>query len=128
MLYDELKGQDELRLLLDAAIRNNRLSHAVMLVGAPGSGKTSWGKLLAQAILCLAGGGLKPCMVCSSCQSFLQEEHPDYYYLAPEKKELKTEQFKNVRERFYLGGTKKVCLIDQAETMTAAMASSLLKF
>ncbi len=127
MSYDQLEGQDELRSLLTAAIKSDTLSHAIMLCGPSGSGKTSWGKLLAQALLCPDSDGIKPCMSCGSCRSFINDNHPEFYYLAPDKKRLKTEQFKSLRERFYLGGAKKVCLIDQAETMTGETSSSLLK-
>jgi DNA polymerase-3 subunit delta' len=127
MSYNQLEGQDELRSLLSAAIKSDTLSHAVMLCGPSGSGKTSWGKLLAQAILCPENDGIKPCMTCNSCRSFNSDNHPEFYYLAPDKKKLKTEQFKNVRDRFYLGGAEKVCLIDHAEAMTGETSSSLLK-
>jgi DNA polymerase-3 subunit delta' len=127
MSYDQLLGQDELRRQLVASLDSNRLSHAVLLIGPSGSGKTSWGRLLSQAILCPERRGLKPCMVCSSCRCFASGNHQGFYYLEPEKKKLKIEQIRVVRERFYLGSEKKVCLIDQAETMTAETTSSLLK-
>ena len=126
-MHEQLKGQHELRSLLSAALKTGRLSHAVMLIGPAGSGKTSWGRLLAQALLCPHGEGLKPCNACSSCRNFLSSRHPEFYYLAPETKVLKVDQFDDVRRRFYLSGAKKVCLIDRAETMNTEAASSLLK-
>jgi DNA polymerase III subunit delta' len=127
MNYDQLMGQDELRRQLAAALEGNKLSHAVLLTGPSGSGKTSWGRYLAQAILCPDRQGLKPCMLCLSCRRFANGNHQEFYYLEPEKHKLKIEQFRAVRERFYLGGENKVCLIDQAEAMTAETTSSLLK-
>jgi len=127
MSYDQLMGQDELRRQLAAALDSNRLSHAVLLTGPSGSGKTSWGRFLSQAILCPERRGLKPCMVCSSCRCFASGNHQGFYYLEPEKRKLKIEQFRAIRERFYLGSEQKICLIDQAETMTAETTSSLLK-
>ncbi len=125
--YDSLAGRPELKEQLDAAIKRGRLSHAVMLTGPAGSGKRSWGSLLAQAILCPQRIGVQPCMKCRSCRTFASGNHPGYYYLEPEKKKLKTEQFRAIRDHFYLGDNLKVCLIDQAEAMTAETASSLLK-
>jgi DNA polymerase III subunit delta' len=127
MSYDQLMGQGELRSHLAAALDNKRLSHAVLLTGPSGSGKTSWGRLLSQTILCPDRRGLQPCMVCSSCLRFASGNHQEFYYLEPEKRKLKIEQFRAVRENFFLGREKKVCLIDQAETMTAETTSSLLK-
>ncbi len=127
MNYDQLIGQDELRRQLAVALDSNRLSHAVLLTGPSGSGKTIWGRLLSQAIFCPDRRGLQPCMVCSSCRHFVSGNHQEFYYLEPEKRKLKIEQFRAVREWFYLGSEKKVCLIDKAETMTAETTSSLLK-
>ncbi|MDW7729364.1 MAG: DNA polymerase III subunit [Bacillota bacterium] len=127
MSYDQLAGQQELRLNLSAAIESGRLSHAVLLTGPSGSGKTSWGKLLSQALLCPDRQGINPCMKCKSCRTFLSGNHTGFFYLEPEKRKLKTEQFRAIRENLYLGSDLKVCLIDQAETMTAETSSSLLK-
>lgn len=127
MSYDQLTGQNELRRMLSAALENGKLSHAVLISGPSGSGKTSWGKLLSQALLCPDHKGIKPCMICKSCHAFLNGNHTEFYYLEPEKRKLKTKQFRLIRERLYLGDNTKVCLIDQAETMTAETASSLLK-
>ena len=127
MSYDQLMGQGELRGQLAAALDSNKLSHAVLLTGPSGSGKTSWGRLLSQAIFCPDRQGLQPCMICSSCRRFASGNHQEFYYLEPEKRKLKIEQFRAVRERFYLGRERKVCLIDQAETMTPETTSSLLK-
>ena len=122
-----LSGRPELRAQLSAALNSGKLSHAVMLTGPSGSGKTSWGRLLAQAVLCPERKGIDPCLLCASCLAFASGNHAGFFYLEPEKKKLKTEQFRAVRQLFYLGDNKKACLIDQAEAMTAETSSSLLK-
>lgn len=127
MSFNNLAGQHELRRLLAAALEKGRLSHAVLLTGPPGSGKKSWGKALAQAILCPNRSGAEPCMHCSSCRGFQSGNHPDYFLIEPEKRKIKIDQIRQVRESFYFQGSTKVCLIDRAEMMTAESASSLLK-
>ncbi len=123
----QLAGQDELRSLLTSAFNSNKIGHALMLIGPAGSGKKSWGKVLAKALLCGARSGAEPCQECGSCRSFESGNHPGFFPLKPEKQKLKTEQIRSVKESFYLAGSRKVCLIEEADKMTAEASASLLK-
>ena len=127
MSFDRLVGQEEIRGLLFRAISRESINHALLLTGPAGSGKKSWGKLLAMAILCPERDGVDPCLKCSSCRSFQSGNHPGYYFIGPDGRNIKIEQIRTVRESFYLQGNKKVCLIENAELMTAEASSSLLK-
>lgn len=127
MSFDKLVGQSELRSMLQSTLISGRLSHASLISGPSGSGKKSWGRLLSQAILCLDLTSIEPCMQCSSCRRFISGNHSEFFYLKPEGRWIKIEQLRSLRERFYLSGGRKVCLIDDAERMTAETASSLLK-
>jgi DNA polymerase III subunit delta' len=127
MSFNNLVGQQELRCLLTAALETGSLSHAVLLSGSAGSGKKSWGKALSQAILCPDRVGAEPCMQCRSCRSFLSGNHPDFTFLKPDGRKIKIDQIRAIRDGFYLSGSKKICLIDQADLMTAEASSSLLK-
>ncbi len=127
MNFSNLAGQQELRLVLGRALVENKISHAILFTGPSGSGKKSWGKILARSILCSNRSESGPCMECISCRSFLNGNHPDYFYLEPGGRKIKIEQLRAIRDSFYLSGGRKVCLIDQAERMTAEASSSLLK-
>jgi len=127
MIYNSLAGQQELRSMLTDNLAANKLGHAILLSGPSGSGKKSWGKLLAQALLCPENSGIEPCMKCFSCRTFLSGNHPEFFFVEPDKRRIKIEQIRSIREGFYLSGSIKVCLIDRAEMMTAEASSSLLK-
>lgn len=127
MSFKQLTGRQELGHRLGSAIKENRVSHAVLLSGPAGSGKKSWGMALAQAILCLSPTKDGACMKCSSCKLFQSGNHIAFYNLKPASRKIKIEQIRSLRNKFYLSGDKKVCLIDEAEKMTAETASSLLK-
>ncbi len=127
MSFKSLVGRHELRSLLLRAITCGKLSHAVLLTGPSGSGKKSWGRALAMAILCPYCDNGEPCMKCFSCRSYLNGNNPDYFGLAPDGRNIKIEQIRSIRQGFYLQGSKKVCMVDQAEAMTAETSSSLLK-
>lgn len=82
----QLIGQDHISTALTRAICNDRLSHAYLLVGTRGTGKTSTARLLAKAMNCekvLAAQKSKqplesfeiPCGKCPSCLSI--DSSPD---------------------------------------------------
>jgi len=82
----QLIGQEHISNALARAISSNRLSHAYLLVGTRGTGKTSTARLLSKAMNCdtvheaqLAGRALErreiPCNKCDSCKNF--DSSPD---------------------------------------------------
>ena len=127
MSFNRLIGQEEMRGLLFRILNEEKISHALLLTGPAGSGKKSWGRLMAMAILCPERDGVDPCLDCSSCRSFQSGNHPGFFAVKPDGRNIKIDQFRSIREGFYLQGSKKVCLIENAEMMTAEASSSLLK-
>lgn len=82
----QLIGQEHISNALARAISSNRLSHAYLLVGTRGTGKTSTARLLAKAMNCdrvheaqIDGSPLEkkeiPCNKCESCRAF--DSSPD---------------------------------------------------
>lgn len=125
--FKELKGRNTLRQILAAELERNAVNHAVLLSGPPGSGKKTWGRALAQALLCDRRRGAEPCLSCLSCRQFHSGNNPRFFFLEPEGRWLKIEQIRAVRGRFYLEGETRVCLIAGADRMTDVACSSLLK-
>lgn len=84
--FSQLVGQEHISSALTRAINNNRLSHAYLLVGTRGTGKTSTARLLAKAMNCDAVHEAQiskkilpsteiPCNKCASCLSI--DSSPD---------------------------------------------------
>ena len=84
--FSHLIGQEHISSALTRAINNNRLSHAYLLVGTRGTGKTSTARLLAKAMNCdavheaqISKKNLQsteiPCNKCASCLSI--DSSPD---------------------------------------------------
>ena len=82
----QLIGQEHISNALTRAVSSNRLSHAYLLVGTRGTGKTSTARLLAKAMNCdtiheaqSSGRPLDkkeiPCNKCDSCINF--DSSPD---------------------------------------------------
>lgn len=127
MSFAKLIGQSELRFLFHDSLLEDKLSHATLLTGPPGSGKKSWATILAQSILCSDRPTAEPCGSCSSCRNYISGNHPGFFFIEPDGRWVKIEQLRAIREKFFLSGGRKVCLIDDAEKMTAETAASLLK-
>ncbi len=127
MSFNHLKGQHELSHALSVLLSEGRLSHAVLLTGPAGSGKTSWGMALAMAVLCNESGSSGACLQCASCRRFQSGNHPDFFLIAPDGRNIKIDQIRSLKKDIYLVGDNKVCLIEKAESMTAEASSSLLK-
>ena len=108
------------------------MSPAVLICGAPGTGKATLARLLAQGLLCTAPGD-RPCGVCKSCLRVMRGTHPDCltYTLTPKDKSIKVEDhirpLLKLLDRHPLEGERRAVLLPHAEMMTAASQNALLK-
>jgi DNA polymerase III subunit delta' len=136
-----------LRAPLDRALDGQR-SHALLVHGAPGIGSLEFGVALAQAWLCEAPSGERPCGRCASCRLVQSQSHPDLKLRVPEELALAIDwpvqtdekrkpsrqiRIDEVREAIDwivttpARGRAKVLVIHPAEALNAAAASALLK-
>ena len=67
--FDQLIGQDQVRMALGNAIEQNRVGHAYLFTGARGVGKTSTARIFAKCLNCAQGPTLEPCNQCEVCQA-----------------------------------------------------------
>jgi len=125
-----LVGHKQQKSLLRSAYQHNRRSHALLILGDSGIGKTKFALWIALLYNCiktrpetelsedsLETGVLfslpptepadEPCFQCSSCQKILANSHPDVYFLAPESTEqssqpsIRVEQIREVKRSLY---------------------------
>ena len=66
--FDEVVGQEHVTEILKKQVLTGRLSHAYLLTGTRGTGKTTCAKLLARAVNCLNPVGGSACGVCDICR------------------------------------------------------------
>ena len=106
--------------------------HAFLLVSMDLDEASVLGGLLAARHLCQRSDGVDPCGECSSCRSFLQQAHGDFLRVSRQegKTAIGIEQIRDATrfvQQTPLYGRSKVLLIEAAERMTLAAATSLLK-
>jgi DNA polymerase-3 subunit delta' len=142
-IWSSLKGHAEQREMFRRTIRRNRLAQAYLFVGPPGIGKQQFATRLSQLLLCHEpdADSLEPCGRCTGCRPFLAGSHPDFLRIGcpPGKREMPIELLAGSSERrgqeglchdlslAPLPGSRKVAIIDDADTMNEASANSFLK-
>lgn len=115
--------------------------NAWLFTGRQNTGKTTFARTLAQALLCeQASEPAQACGQCPSCHLFAQNSHPDFYVLSPEEEEsataarklqqIKIDEVRAVLEplsQTSMRGGRRVVLIHPAEAMNIQAANALLK-
>jgi len=83
MLFKEIIGQQEVKNRLRNMVNENRVPHALMLFGPPGTGKRSLALAMAQYLSCGNRQKHDSCGVCPSCVKFSKLVHPDLHFVVP---------------------------------------------
>ena len=125
---EELIGQEVVKKTLLSAFSENKLSHAYLLVGPRGTGKTSTARILAKMVNCAAKENI-PCNKCEICLSTTDGSNLDLIEIdAASNRGI--EDIRALREKIKLSPTsskKKVYIIDEVHMLTQEAFNALLK-
>jgi len=138
-----LTGQQAVKDKLSELLRGAARGHAHLFTGEAGTGKFSFARAFAKALLC--GGGpadstqsgrpfSPPCGACASCGLFGSGAHDDYLCIEPtgqgQKPVIPVDAIRRITNWIYLRplySTRKVCVIARADHMTEQAQNALLK-
>lgn len=113
------------------SFQKNRVSHAYLIQGSRGTGKKMLANLIAMTLFCQERNGMEPCQNCHMCKRIVSRNHPDVHWIEPEGSSIKNEQIDLLRKEFVYTGlesSKKVYVINHAESLTVNAANRILKF
>lgn len=136
--FKDLVGQDHIRDVLLEAVSSDKLSHAYLLAGPRGTGKTSTARLIAKAANCLTIAKKRqekgkvegePCDNCQSCSEIVQGKAIDIIEIdAASNRGI--EEIRELRQSVKFSAAKllrKVYIIDEAHMLTREAFNALLK-
>jgi len=83
MLFREVVGQENIKKRLIQTVKDNRISHAQLLLGPAGSGNLPLAFAYAQYIFCNNKEENDSCGECSSCLKMQKITHPDFHFVFP---------------------------------------------
>ena len=116
--------------LIANEMENGAFTHALLLEGEKGSGKTTLAKQIVCALACR--GEIRPCLSCRDCQRILTEKCTDITYVGvPEdKKTIPVSVVRQIRADAYIipGELEiKAYIIKEADKMTVEAQNAFLK-
>lgn len=139
----EIVGQDHVAKRFSSLLREGRLASTYLFVGPGGVGKRLFARWLAQCLFCSGADerDLNACGKCPSCLLLRAGNHPDLLEvgLKKDKRALAIDQFVGDKEHRHRQGlchdislkpylaTRRVAIIDNADTFSAEVANCLLK-
>lgn len=127
--FEDVYGQDQVTATLKNELKSNKISHAYLLCGTRGTGKTSTARLLSKAVNCSNPIDHNPCDQCDSCISINEGSSIDVIEIdAASNRGI--DDIRNLREAIKFTptlGKYKVYIIDEVHMLTNEAFNALLK-
>lgn len=129
--FSEVVGHNDIIEYMKFANTNKKLSHAYIISGESGSGKTILTDLFVKSILCENLQGSEPCGECITCMKIKNNNHPDVKTLIKEKKEISISEVreqvnKDIEIKPY-SANRKIYIIPEAQSMNVLAQNAILK-
>ncbi len=128
-IFDDVYGQKHITDILKAQIVNDKVSHAYLLCGPRGTGKTSTAKIFGNAINCLNSKDGNPCLECEVCKAFKKDALMDIIEIDAASNNS-VDNIRDLRDKIALLpvlGKYKVYIIDEVHMLSSGAFNALLK-
>ncbi|PVU83234.1 DNA polymerase III subunit delta' [Cellulomonas sp. WB94] len=126
-VWAELVGQEPAVEVLRGAVQDpTRMTHAWLVTGPPGSGRSTAARAFAAALQCESGG----CGRCHACVTVLQGLHPDVTVVATEGVVIRADTARplvELAQRSPSSGRWRVIIVEDADRLNETSGNVLLK-
>ncbi len=127
-VWADLVGQQRAVDTLRRAVANERhaMTHAWLVTGPPGSGRSNAARAFAAALQCPRGG----CGSCNECRTALSGAHPDVTLIRTEQLSIGVDEVRDLVRRAAMSPTNgryQVIIVEDADRVTDRGADALLK-
>ena len=135
-VFDQLVGQDHAVALLRAAAveapsvragqRAQSMTHAWLITGPPGSGRSTAALAFAAALVCPQGG----CGTCGECTAVRHSAHVDVEHVVPESVTYAVDETRELVRRASISPSRApwhVFVLEDADRLNPESANTLLK-
>jgi DNA polymerase III subunit delta' len=126
-VWDDVVGQDRAVQVLRAAVTEpSAMTHAWLITGPPGSGRSNAARAFAAALQCPQSG----CGRCQACTTTLAGTHADVTVVATEKVTFSIDEVRDLiglAQRSPSQGRWRVVVLEDADRMTERTSNVLLK-
>ncbi len=127
-VWADLVGQDRVVEVLRRAVAGDAhaMTHAWLITGPPGSGRSNAARAFAAALQCERGG----CGECSACRTSLSGAHPDVTLVRTEQLSIGVDEVRDLVRRAAMSptlGRYQVIVVEDADRVTERGADALLK-
>lgn len=127
-VWADVVGQERVVATLQAAVAGGRhaMTHAWLVVGPPGSGRSNAARAFSAALQCPDGG----CGACKACRTALAGSHPDVTLVRTEKLSIGVDEVRDLVMRAAMNptlGRYQVLVVEDADRITERGADALLK-
>ena len=135
MAFKDIPGNPGVKKVLQSALRNGRLPHALLFCGPAGVYKRATAFTLAQALNCRRSTD-DACGECESCRAIKRSEetgetwHPDIQEISRRNQVIGIDQVRGLKEAAYLrpmSARRRVFILSEAERLSDDGANSMLK-
>ena len=127
-VWDDLIGQERAVEVLRRAVagESHAMTHAWLVTGPPGSGRSNAARAFAAALQCAEGG----CGECHACRTSLSGAHPDVTLVRTEQLSIGIDEVRDLVRRAAMRptlGRYQVLVVEDADRVTERGADALLK-
>jgi DNA polymerase III subunit delta' len=141
MRFAEIIGHKELKQQLIHSVKENRISHALLFLGAEGSGALPLAVAFAQYISCEKRTAGDSCGECNSCQKFSKLIQPDLHFSfpfspttkfkTPKSNDFAAEWRKALSENYYLSfadWTQQIDIENKQPQISVEESAEIVRF